>query len=376
MNKLEKNKSMLLISNLYPSEKHQYYGTFVKNFHYISKEYFEVDKVVLCKSTSKLDKLFSYFMFYLRIFFYVLTKKYDVVYVHYISHVSLPLLICKKLKKFNLYINVHGSDVVPSNKIGKKLLPYTAKILNKAQRIIVPSSYYKSLMEKEFNIDKEKIRIYASGGINDKIFFKRDEEEKKVILKEFNLDPDKRYIGFASRIDTDKGWEVLIEAIHIIKKERDEYLNKYKFIIVGSGKDYSKMLEMIENYEITEHIELINLLPQEKLSRFYSILEWFVFPSYRKAESLGLVGIEAMSCGTPIIASNMAGPTTYVNNQVNGFLFEPKNSKELYNTMVKCMSMDEIEYSNMQMRCLDTASNYTPEALKDSYNEIFDGGII
>lgn len=376
MSKSEKNKSMLLISNLYPSEKYPFYGTFVKNFYDISQEYFKIDKVVLHKSTSKLEKLSSYITFYLKILFNVLFKKYDVVYVHYISHVSLPLIICKKIKKFNLYVNVHGSDVVPSNNVGKKLLPYTVKILNKAQRIIVPSSYYKDLIEEEFNIDKENIRVYASGGINDKVFYKRSQEECEDILKDFDLDGDKKYLGFASRIDTHKGWEILIEAINLIKKEKREYLDKYQFIIVGQGKDYDKMLEMIESYGISEHIKLIDLLPQEKLSRFYSIIDLFIFPSYRKAESLGLVGIEAMACGTPIIASNMAGPTTYVNDGINGFLFEPKDPISLYKTIIKGIDMNKPEYSNMQMKSLDTASNYTPEAIKESYKKIFDGGII
>ncbi|MCC3671233.1 glycosyltransferase family 4 protein [Terrisporobacter mayombei] len=375
MNKV-KTESMLMISNLYPSENHQYYGTFVKNFYDISQNYFDVDKVVLCKTNSKIEKLISYLNFYFKIIFNILTKNYDIVYVHYISHVSLPLLFCKKLKKFNLYINVHGSDVVPSNKVGKKLLPYTYKILKQAERIIVPSSYYEKLVEEEFCIDKQNIRVYASGGINDKVFFERSQKEKEIILKEFDLEKDKKYIGFASRIDTDKGWEIFVDAINIIKKETPKYLDEYRFIIVGEGKDYNKMLEMINEYEIENYIKLINLLPQEQLSEFYSILDWFIFPSYRKAESLGLVGIEAMACGTPIIASNMAGPTTYVKDEINGFLFEPKNSRELYNVIVKSINMDKKSYSNMKLECLATAGLYTPESMRVSYRRIFEEGVV
>lgn len=377
MNKSEAmSESMLLISNMYPSDNHPSYGTFIKNFHDISQDYFKIDKVVLTKATSKMEKLISYIMFYFKIIFSILFKKYDIVYVHYISHVSIPLLACKKIKKFNLYINVHGSDIVPTSNLGKKLLPYTASILKKAQRVIVPSSYFESLVKEEFKVDEEIMRVYPSGGINESIFYNRNREEKKVILQEFNLEKNKKYIGFASRIDTHKGWEVLIETINLIKQEKIEYLDKYKFIIVGQGKDYNCMLEMIDKYGISEYVILIDLLPQEKLSKIYSIIDWFVFPSYRKAESLGLVGIEAMACGSPVIASNMAGPTTYVKDGVNGFLFEPKNPKELYKIIIKCINMDEKKYSSIQEECLSTSTNYTSKSIIDTYKKIFDKGVV
>lgn len=377
MNKSEaRSKSMLLISNMYPSESYPFYGTFIKNFHDISQDYFDVDKVVLTKATSKMEKLIGYIVFYFKIVFNILFKKYDIVYVHYISHVAIPLLICKKIKKFNLYINVHGSDVVPTSNFGGKLLPYTASILKKAQRVIVPSSYFESLVKDEFKVDETIIRVYASGGINENIFFNRNKEEKEKILERFNLDRNKRYIGFASRIDTYKGWEVLIEAINFIKQEKEEYLDKYKFIIVGQGKDYNSMLEMIDEYNISEYVVLIDLLPQEKLAEIYSIIDWFVFPSYRKAESLGLVGIEAMACGTPVIASNMAGPTTYVENGINGFLFEPRNSKELYKIIINCINMDNKEYLSIQKQCLYTSTKYTSESIMDTYKKIFDKGVL
>lgn len=370
MSKSEKNKSMLLISNLYPSEKYPFYGTFVKHFNDISENYFDVDKIVLFKVNSKLKKLINYFLFYGKIIFNILFKKYDVIYVHYISHVSIPLLLCKKLKKFNLYTNVHGSDIIPVSNLGKRLLKYTASILNKSQCVIVPSSYFKELVKEEFGIDEKEIRVYASGGIKEEVFYKRNDTSKNDILKKFNLEEDKKYIGFASRIIKGKGWEIFIEAINLMKINNDEVGDKYKFIIIGNGKEYKKMIKMIEEYGLEDYIVLFNLLSQEELAEMYSIMDWFVFPTYCK-ESLGLVGIEAMACGTPVIASNMAGPTTYVKDNINGFLFKPKDVKALYNAILKSINMSDSVYEKMQKQCLETASDYTSEAIIDSYEKIF-----
>src|SRR5690606_41173522 len=65
----------------------------------------------------------------------------------------------------------------------------------------------------------------------------------------------------------------------------------------------------------------------------------FPYTTLFRSESLGLVGLEAMSCGTPVIASNMAGPQTYIVNGMNGFLFSPGNSKELAQYIKKYFAM-------------------------------------
>lgn len=65
------------------------------------------------------------------------------------------------------------------------------------------------------------------------------------------------------------------------------------------------------------------------MALFYSAIDIFCFPTYRKSDSLGLVGLEAMACGCIVIASNMAGPTSYIKDQENGFFFKPRDGKDL-----------------------------------------------
>ena len=67
---------------------------------------------------------------------------------------------------------------------------------------------------------------------------------------------------------------------------------------------------------------------QKELALFYSAIDIFCFPTYRKSDSLGLVGLEAMACGCIVIASNMAGPTSYIKNQENGFFFKPRDCNQ------------------------------------------------
>ena len=86
-------------------------------------------------------------------------KKYDIIYIHYASHSAAPVLIANKLRKLNIYTNVHGSDVVPENASQEKMQKYTKEILKLSSKIIVPSEYFKKLVSEKYHIDKNKIHI-------------------------------------------------------------------------------------------------------------------------------------------------------------------------------------------------------------------------
>ena len=76
------------------------------------------------------------------------------------------------------------------------------------------------------------------------------------------------------------------------------------------------------------------MVSQDELLDIYNSLEVFIFPTYRKSESLGLVGLEAMACERFLIASKNYGPTDYIIDNKNGFMFKPKNEIDLKNKII------------------------------------------
>ena len=94
------------------------------------------------------------------------------------------------------------------------------------------------------------------------------------------------------------------------------------------------------------------------MHEFYKSVDLFIFPSENKSESLGLVGLEAMAASTPVIGSNIGGIATYINDGENGFLFEPKNSMELANNIIKYMDSSAKEKNFMMNMAYKTALNY------------------
>lgn len=148
---------ILLAANMYPSNKYPHYGIFVKNTEEILKtmENVQIKKVVIKKTNNLLVKILSYALFYVRIVLYVCAGRYDVLYGHFLSHISLPIIVARKInKKIKIVVNVHGNDVVPDQKKDEKWEKIIRKAIPLINYIIVPSDYFLQIMQTVYNVKK------------------------------------------------------------------------------------------------------------------------------------------------------------------------------------------------------------------------------
>ena len=164
-----KNK-LILISNMYPSADNVRYGIFVQNFEKIIQENFCVNKIVLTKKNSFLSKLVGYIVFYIKILGLCFRlSPQDIVYVHYPLHAA-PVLWPLYLFNKNIFFNFYGSDL-EFNTFLKKILSFFLLPLIKKTAMVVPSHYYKNVLEKIIQASHPQILVYPSGGINKEVFY-------------------------------------------------------------------------------------------------------------------------------------------------------------------------------------------------------------
>ncbi|WKB37392.1 glycosyltransferase family 4 protein [Terrilactibacillus sp. S3-3] len=178
------------------------------------------------------------------------------------------------------------------------------------------------------------------------------------------------YIGYIGRIDPGKGWEIFIEALSKLKAETDFFAGR-KAVIAGGGQDYQKMVHLIAAGGLQEDVLLLGMLPQSQLKDIYNGLSVFCFPTMRKAESLGLVGLEAMACGVPVIASRIGGIRDYLEDGVNGLFFPPGSAEELAAKIIEYTKFNDQKKSAMKAACLETASRYDTEAIEPAFVRLF-----
>ncbi|MFB1082166.1 glycosyltransferase family 4 protein [Jeotgalibacillus sp. JSM ZJ347] len=361
-----------LIANMYPSDAYPSYGVFVQNTEKILQDAgFTVTKTVMQKKTGKLQKLIQYGLYYATVLREGLSGKHDALYVHYAAHNAPPLLLLKKLKpNVKIVTNVHGSDVVPEVASQEKFQPYVKKLIRQSEMVLTPSNYYRDLVIEKYQPDTQ-IRIFPSGGVNKGVFYPAPEQDT-AFRKELSLSETARYIGYVGRLDVGKGWEVFLKSIAHLKEHAPEAIEGVRFLVVGSGKDDEAYEQLVNELQLQDHIDRFKLMPQKDLVKVFNIIEAFIFPTKRKGESLGLVGLEAMACGTPIIASRIGGILDYTEEGKNGMLFDVGDHQALSSHIESFLQMPAKQQADMQQAALGTAAQYETSQISHLLVEAFE----
>ena len=143
-------------------------------------------------------------------------------------------------------------------------------------------------------------------------------------------------ILFVGRMEMRKGLRFLLAAFARLKWEYPQL----RLIVVGPGR-LDAASERILGERYVEDVEVIGGVPYDDLPRYYRTADIFCSPA-TGGESFGIVLLEAMAAGTPVLASNIPGYAGVVDNGETGLLFEPKDEVSLANAIVSLMQQPEL----------------------------------
>jgi len=236
-------------------------------------------------------------------------KDYDVIHYHNETDLSLPFFsyFVKKPK----ILHCHCLDV--SYPFYRKN-PVSRLVFKKVSDIHVAVSKSIESLLIDLGIDERKIRVVPNGVDTDT--FRPDKR-----IKADNL------LLFAGRLHPNKGLHVLLKALEHLKKP-------VELVVIGPKLSYcpdyyTELLSSVEHLnKTTNHkVSLVGVQTHEELVRWYQRATIFVCPSI--SEPFGIVNLEALSCETPVIASNVGGIPEVVKNEKNGLLVRPSAPEEL-----------------------------------------------
>lgn len=334
-----------LISNMYPDQDNPQYGVFVKNFREKMEDgSFHFVRGTLLKGKKKgLMKLGHYLLFILDGIVKLNLGKFDLVYVHYVQHSLIPLHFWLFNRNKKVVLNAHGTDLSLKSASYSKLRSWNFRIFSRADLVVIPSDVF---VQKAINAGavRDKIHIYPSGGIDPDVFYP-DPPKKNLSLK----------IGFIGRLDKGKGCEHLIEAFSLLPKHMNLML-----ILVGMGNQEDHLRSLVQKFSLKEKVVFLGPQPQNKLRAIYASMDVFIFPTLLE-ESLGLVGLESMACGTPVVGSDIGALPTYIKEGVNGFLVKPGSAKEIADKIIKFYLLDDLKKEAIRLSAINTASRYFSE---------------
>jgi len=183
-----------------------------------------------------------------------------------------------------------------------------------ADRVVVASRDEQELLVRLYGADASRIAVVPCG-VNLDLFQPVDKEEARQKL---GLRDDDRILLFVGRLEPLKGVDILLGAAAQLESETD------CFVLVIGGDSSAREGEMAHlrhlaaELGISDRVNFLGAVDHEKLPLFYSAADVCVVPSFY--ESFGLVALEAMACGTPVVASRVGGLTATVRDGETGYL--------------------------------------------------------
>ncbi len=279
-------------------------------------------------------------------------------------------LIASKITGRKFVTTFHGTYNFKTN-----LKKFYNSVMLRSDLIIAGSNFIFSHIKENYSmyLDYKKKFLVIFRGINVDYFDSSTtlENDEKKLLKQWDIDKDKKIILLPGRLTSWKGQEVFIEAVNLINIELG--YEAFYTVILGSdqGRELykKKLIRLSEQYRMSKQIRFIDQCKNMALA--YKISDIIVSASI-EAEAFGRVSVEAQSMGKPIIASNIGGSKETVIDEKTGFLFESNNAKSLSKQILKVLNMDEtslkimgiearknvIQRFNVEKMCFSTYSEY------------------
>lgn len=322
---------------MYPSENSPTFGIFVKNqVEALVKEGIQVDVLAITNaSTKKQDVIRKYLSWLFRgIFLLFRGYQYQTVHAHYVFPSGLIGLFFKLVWKSKLVVTAHGGDIDKMAKKNRLIQKVTTFILKRSDFVIAVGQRLYQEIQDHYKVESKKL-LLLSMGVNRNIFRKVANKEK--MKSKLKINKSNPIILFVGNITRNKGLIDLIKAFALVKKQ----IVQAELHIIGSAKNkpFVEELTSIIKEDSLVGITFHEPKPQHEIAEWMNAADIFVLPSY--IEGFGLVALEAMACGAPVVASNVGG-LSYLLNNGSGILIPPSNSSALSEGISQVLNKKEI----------------------------------
>ena len=244
------------------------------------------------------------------------------------SHVGT---LIKKLKRKPHLITIQGGNITPgfrNNLSGRMLRKLQQWSFNNADVVHVISRKLRHQVEELGAHDV----VVIPNGVDASIFRPMNKGE---LRKRHGFSQDEKIIISAARLIPRKGIDYLIRAAAMIS----EHLPNLRLLIIGDGVQRAELGKLILQLKLGDKAQILGVVAHDQIPQYLNMADVFVIPSLY--EPLGIVTIEAMACGVPVIGTNVDGIPDVIEDGENGILVPPGDDKRLAEAIMKLLADEE-----------------------------------
>ncbi|OPX42632.1 glycogen synthase [Ruminiclostridium hungatei] len=233
---------------------------------------------------------------------------------------SLPLITTIHATEYGRNCGIHNDLQRTINSIERWLI-------KESDSLVVNSEYmYKELLAV-YNADAAKLKIIQNG-VNLKKF---DNIPSDLAFRQNYASSNEKIVFFVGRLVNEKGVHVLLNAIPKILCN----YNDVKFVIAGKGPCLNNLIELSRELDILHKVYFTGFVSEEVLLKLYKCSNIAVFPS--TYEPFGIVALEGMVAGIPVVVSDVGGLSEIVNHREDGMKFFSENSNSLADSILELL---------------------------------------
>jgi len=238
-------------------------------------------------------------------------------------------------------------------------IKHSKKYCSSCNLIITPSDYVQKQLKNK-NIKTPMITIPTGVEVD------KYKNNKKINIREkYKIKNREKVLLFVGRLGDEKNVDFLLRAVNEVINE----IADIKLMLVGDGPQKKKLKRLTQKYNIEDRVIFTGWQEPDKVRYFYLAADLFVFPSL--TETQGLVTLEAMAAGLPVVAVNEAGTGLMIDDGLNGILV--KADEHLFAGAVMDLLLDKARYRLYAKNALDKGKKYSMKRMVEKLLKTYRG---
>ena len=299
---------------------------------------------------------------------YKLIGESDIINLHAPQFDSALIALLSKLRRKPVVMTYHCDLKMPAGLINK-LAGWAAKGAN---RISAENANVIVHNTRDFAENSEFLKryLYKLEMIRPPIVVDSvSQKEIKAFRNKYQISQDQIVIGMVARMSAEKGVEYLVEAMFQVIRS----IPNARVVFVGESQNVpgesayrEKVLPMIA--ALGSHWSFLGVVSESEKAVFFHLCDVLVLPSINSTESFGMVQVEALTCGTPVVATDLPGVRQPVKETGWGQIVPAENAKALGEAILQVLNEGILMAPNA---ISSLTEKYSPEAIGQAYDDLY-----